>query len=392
MFATTVSSVAMALVLAVSSPAMPQDKPDFSGEWILNRADSTLTGGADTVESGTWRIEHHDPQFRHQVSLMFRGGRPLSYEYSIRSDGSEVVNTDRGRRVALTLRWDGTALLFVTRTSAAASESTVTYRYELVAGGRRLRATESVRGTDHDQDNVWVFDRHETNADEITVLCSNGIKAVMEELTPQFERTSHHAVHVTYGVSAILKRQIDEGKAFDVAILTPPLIDDLIKAGKIASGTRTDVARSPMALAIRAGAAKPDISSTDALKRALAQSTSIAYAREGASAGFFKDLLERMGLTEVVSSKIRLTTTGADVGGAIARGEAALGVLPVSEILPLRGVEVLGTFPRDVEGYLVMTAGVASPAATRTAVKEFVTFLVSPAVLPVVHQKGMERH
>jgi molybdate transport system substrate-binding protein len=391
MIATTVTSVVLSLVLAAIAPATPQDKPDFSGEWTLNRTESALTGGADTVESATWRIEHHDPQFRHQATLTFRGGRPLSYEYSIRADGNEVVNTDRGRRVAATLRWEGTALVFVTRTSAAAGESTVTFRYELVDGGRRLRATESVRGTDHDQDNVWIFDRHQAGADEIAVLCSNGIKAVMEELTPQFERTTHRTVRVTYGVSALLKRQIDEGSAFDIAILTPSLIDDLVKAGKIVSGTRTDVARSPMALAIRAGAVKPDISNVEALKRTLAQSTSIAYAREGASAPFFKDLLGRTGLADVVEPKIRLTTTGAEVGAAIARGEVQLGVLPASEILPLQGVDVLGTFPREVEGYLVMTAGVASQAATRTAVQEFITFLTSPAVLPVLHDKGMER-
>ncbi len=230
-----------------------------------------------------------------------------------------------------------------------------------------------------------------TNAAEIKVLCSNGIKAVMEDLVPQFERATKHKVVITYGLSAALKRQIEAGEQFDIAVLTPPLIDDLIKQGKIAGDTRTTLARSGMALAIRAGAPKPDIRTTDALKRTLLASKSIAYAREGASGVFFAELVQKLDLAEALKPKIKLTTTGAEVGEAVARGEAALGVLPVSEILPVAGAEVLGTFPADVQGYVVMVAGVSPSAPQTAAAKELITFLTAPAALPVIKKKGMER-
>ncbi len=230
------------------------------------------------------------------------------------------------------------------------------------------------------------------SAAEIRVLCSNGIKAVMEELAPQFEQTTKHKVAITYGLAAALKRQIESGEPFDVAVLTPTAIDDLIMLGKIAGQTRLVLARSPIALAVRAGAQRPDIRTTDALKRTLSESQSIAYAKEGAGGVFFSEVVQRLGLGDVLKAKTRLTVSGAEVGAAVARGEAQLGVLPVSEILPVRGVEVLGTFPADVQGFLVMVAGVSSGTTQAGAVNELLTFLMAPAVLPVLRKKGMERN
>jgi molybdate transport system substrate-binding protein len=230
------------------------------------------------------------------------------------------------------------------------------------------------------------------SAAEIKVLCSNGIKAVMEELVPQFEKATKHKVVITYGLSAALKRQIEAGERFDLAVLTASLIDDLIKQGKVAGDTRTTIARSGMGLAIRAGdTTKPDIRTTDALKRTLLASKSIAYAREGAGGVFFAELMQKLDLVEPLKPKIRLTTTGADVLAAVARGEAALGVLPVSEVLTAPGVELLGTFPADVQGYAVMVAGVSPSAAQSATARELIKFLMAPAALPVIKTKGMER-
>lgn len=226
---------------------------------------------------------------------------------------------------------------------------------------------------------------------EIKVLCSNGIKTVMEELAPQFERATKHKVVITYGVAAALKRRIESGEAFDIAVLTPPLVDDLIKQGKIAGETRTVLARSGIALAIRAGARKPDIRTTDGLTRTLREASSIAHAKEGASGVFFGELVERFGLAGALKSKVTLTASGPEAGAAVARGDAQLAVLPVSEILPIDGVEVLGTFPAEVRGYVVMVAGVASGATHGTAVKELMTFLMAPAATDVLKTRGMER-
>jgi molybdate transport system substrate-binding protein len=229
-------------------------------------------------------------------------------------------------------------------------------------------------------------------AAEIRVLCSNGIKAVMEELTPEFEQATKHKVVITYGLAAALARQIESGEPFDVAILTPASIDDLVRRGKIAGDTRIVLARSGIALAIRAGAQKPDIRTTDALKRTLLESKSIAYAKEGAGGVFFNELVQRLGLSDVLKSKITLAASGAEVGASVARGDAQLGVLPLSEILPVPGVEVLGTFPADVQGYMVMVAGVSSGTTQGAVVKELVQFLMAPAALPVLKKRGMERN
>lgn len=230
------------------------------------------------------------------------------------------------------------------------------------------------------------------SAAEIRVLCSNGIKAVVEELAPQFEQATKHTVVITYGLAAALKRQIEAGEPFDVAVLTPPLIDDLIKQAKIAGDTRTVLARSGIALAIRVGAQKPDIRTTGALKRTLLESKSIAYAREGASGVFFAELVQRLGLADGLQSKLKPAATGEEVGASVARGDAQIGVLPLSEILPVQGVEVLGPFPADVQGYVVMVAGVSSGTTQGAAVNELIRFLTAPAALSVLKKRGMERN
>ena len=228
-------------------------------------------------------------------------------------------------------------------------------------------------------------------AAEIKVLCSNGIKAVMEELIPQFERATKHKVLITYGLSAALKRQIEAGEPFDMAVLTPALVDDLIKQGRIAGDTRTVLARAGMAIMIRAGASRPDIRTTDALKRTLLASKSIAFAREGAGGVFFADLQQRLGIAEALTSKLKPTTTGVEVGAAVARGDAELGVLPLSEVLTFHGVELLGTFPAEVQGYAVMVAGASAGSRQSAVAKELMKFVTAPAALPVIKKKGMER-
>ena len=118
---------------------------------------------------------------------------------------------------------------------------------------------------------------------EVKVLCSTGLKAVMDELVPQFERTTAHKVAITYGTAAALKLKIEAGEPFDLAVLTPSVIDEVIKQGRIAGDTRTPIARSGLGIAIRRGAPKPDISTVEAFTRALIGATSIAYVKEGAS-------------------------------------------------------------------------------------------------------------
>jgi molybdate transport system substrate-binding protein len=231
-----------------------------------------------------------------------------------------------------------------------------------------------------------------SRAAEITVLCSNGLKAVMEELAPRFEKVSGHKVVVVYGLAAGLKTRIEAGERFDLAVLTPAMLDDLIKQRRIAADSRAVIARTGLGILVRTGARKPDVSTTEAFTRALVAARSIAYAKEGASGVAFAALVQKLGLAEQLKSKVQLTATGEEVGERVARGDAEMGVLPLSEILPVKGAELGGLFPPEVQSYIVMVAGVNAAAKPVGPAGEFIAFMTAPAALPVIRAKGMDRN
>jgi quercetin dioxygenase-like cupin family protein len=146
---------------ALSVPAAAQTKPDFSGEWIMNRQASTLSPAASSIQSGHVSIEHREPAFRYKASLR-AGTAPIDYEFQVTTDGRDVTGTQQGRPVVTRLTWDGDQLLLTSRIARADDDLRITFRYELLENGRRLRATEQLRGGGRDQDNVWVFDRQST--------------------------------------------------------------------------------------------------------------------------------------------------------------------------------------------------------------------------------------
>ena len=226
---------------------------------------------------------------------------------------------------------------------------------------------------------------------EITILCSNGLKAVVDDLAPKFERESKHKVKVTYGLAAGLKQQIEGGAPFDVAFLTPGAIDDLVKGGKIAAETKATIARSGLAIAVKAGARKRDVSTVDAFKRALLDAKGIAYAKEGASGVAFAALVAKMGIADALKATSRPTATGEAVGEEILTGQSEFGILPVSEILPIKGVEMLAPFPAEVQSYIVMVGGVNAGSTHGAAARDFLKYLTAPAALPTIKKTGMER-
>ena len=159
----------------------------------------------------------------------------------------------------------------------------------------------------------------------------------------------------------------------------------------MAADSRTILARSGIALGIRAGAPKPDIRTTDAVKRTLLASKSITYAKEGAGGVFFTDFMQKVGLTEGLKSTVRPTASGEEASAAVVRGEADFAVLPMSELLTIRGLEVAGTFPPDVQGYAVMVAGVSARSMRGAVARDLIKFVMAPAALPVLKKRGMER-
>lgn len=150
--------IATAFLLAITISGVAQEKPDFSGEWILNRQASTLSPGADAMQSGVVRIEHREPTFRYKAAYVSEGG-PLQVEYELLSDGHELVGTQPGITTVSSLRWDGDALVTTFQIQRPDGELKISFRHELLDAGRRLRATEQLRGSGRHQDNVWIFDR-----------------------------------------------------------------------------------------------------------------------------------------------------------------------------------------------------------------------------------------
>jgi molybdate transport system substrate-binding protein len=226
-------------------------------------------------------------------------------------------------------------------------------------------------------------------AAEIKVLSGTGSRAVVEELARQFERASDHKVTIRFEGNAELKRQIDAGETFDVAILNPPVIDDLIRQGKIAAGTRADIGRAGVGVGVRAGAPKPDISSVDAFRRALLAAKSVAFAEEGASGIHFMSVLERLGIAEEIKSKLR-PMPALDSVEVVARGEAEMVVVVLPRILVVPGIELVGPIPAQLQTSIGTTAGVGSAAKEPDAAKALIRFFTGPAAAPVLKAKGME--
>ena len=142
-------------------------------------------------------------------------------------------------------------------------------------------------------------------AAEVKVLHTGGFTSVMNVLGPEFERATGHKLVTKIDSAAVFKRQIDAGETFDVAILTTPLIAELVRTGKIAADMTADIARSGIGVGVRAGAPKPDISSVEAFKRTLLRAKSVAHSEEGSSGVHFKRLLERLGIAADMKAKLK---------------------------------------------------------------------------------------
>ena len=226
-----------------------------------------------------------------------------------------------------------------------------------------------------------------TTAKHIKIFSGGAMRPLMAEIVPQFERAHGAGVEVEFRLSAALKRAIQDGAPFDVAILPRPELDDLIAFGAIARDSAVDVARSTVGLAVRAGAAKPDIGSVDALQRALLQARSIAYS-DGPSGAFVAELLAKLGIAAAVAAKIKLTS--GPVAELVARGEAELGMQQIIAILPVAGAELVGPLPAELQNVIVYAAGLSSRAATAQAARDFLGFMRGEQAKQQMRAKGLD--
>ena len=225
-------------------------------------------------------------------------------------------------------------------------------------------------------------------AAEIKVLSSNALKSVLEEIAPQFEKASGHKLMIVWGAAVPLRAQIEKGEVFDATILTTPGIDALIAQAKLDNATRTPLARSSVGVAVRKGAPKPDISTTEAFKTALRNAKSIAYVEQGASGIYLKELFVRLGIADELKSKIKLAPTAA--AEFVAKGEAEIGMTQISEILPVAGADLVGPLPADIQLYTSFAGANSVAAKQPDAGKAFFKFLVTPETAKVMKAKGLD--
>jgi molybdate transport system substrate-binding protein len=221
------------------------------------------------------------------------------------------------------------------------------------------------------------------DAAELKVLSTNALKSVLEDLGPKFEQSSGDKLAITWGTAAQLKVSIEKGAAFDLAVITDAGADDLIKQGKLAS--RTALARSGTAVAIKKGAPKPALASADDFKKMVLAAKSIAWVEQGASGIYLKGLFERLGVFDQIKGKLKSVKAA---GEAVANGEAEIGFTQVSEILPHPGAELAGMLPPDIQSFTTFVVGVRAKDSAPAAA--LVTFLKAPAAAAVIKAKGLE--
>ena len=226
------------------------------------------------------------------------------------------------------------------------------------------------------------------NFAEIKVLSGLGIKAVMEDLGQPFEQTTGHKLAVTFAPLGALVKLVQGGERADVIIIPQQGMESLVSGGQVVPGSVGVVARSGMALAVRKGAPKPDISSPEALKRTLLAATSITYGR-GAGSEHFEKVLERLGIASDVKSKTVRGEPG-DTGLRVARGEAAIGVSLLQVLTPVAGIEIVGPLPGDLQDTLIFAAGIMAGAGDATTAKALVDFLRSPEARKVIKANGLD--
>ena len=232
------------------------------------------------------------------------------------------------------------------------------------------------------------------NAAEVRVMISGGLTAAYKELVPEFERLTGNKVLTAYGpsmgttVNAIPVR-LERGEPADVLIMVGYALGDLVKQGKVVADSRVDLVKSPIGIAVKSGAPKPDISSVDAVKRALLATKSIAYSDSASGVYVSTEMFEKLGIADAMKDKAR-KIPATPVGEIVARGDAEIGFQQISEMLPVSGIDIVGQLPPELQKITVFSAGIASVSREPDAGRALIKFLASPAASAAIIKSGME--
>ena len=224
---------------------------------------------------------------------------------------------------------------------------------------------------------------------EIKVLSSIATREAYLELVPQFERASGHSVSTTWSGTTAIMQRMAAGERYDLVMISSSELEELTRQGKIVAGSRADLAKSGIGIAVRAGAPRPDVSSSAALKQALLAAKTVGYT-SGPSGVYMASLIERMGIAAEVKPKHRTVPSGGTVGTIVASGDAEIGFQQVSELVHIPGIDYIGPLPSDVQCITVFSCGLQTGAPQPDAAKALVAFLTTANARAVMQKHGLE--
>jgi molybdate transport system substrate-binding protein len=231
-------------------------------------------------------------------------------------------------------------------------------------------------------------------ADEIKVVTSGGFTAAYLELVPQYEGATHNKLVTQFGPSMgtthnAIPIRLERGEAIDVVIMAAPALDDLIKQGKVRAGSRVDLVQSLIGMAVKAGAPRPDISTVDSLKRTLLAAKSIAYSDSASGVYLSTELFPKLGIADQIKGKSKKIEAD-PVGGVVATGEFEIGFQQISELRPVKGIDIVGPLPLGAQRVTVFAAGIPATATHPEAAKALIEWLASPAAYAAIKKSGLE--
>jgi molybdate transport system substrate-binding protein len=225
----------------------------------------------------------------------------------------------------------------------------------------------------------------------VRVLASNGFRAVLEAVRPQCEHSIGRPLAIEYNSSTELKKKIDAGQGFEVAIVTTDLMETLVKERKIAAGSTVALAKAGVGVGIRKGAAKPDVRTGEAMRKALLNAKSVTYAEDGASRAYVERMFQKMGIADAMKAKTVMEQGSVRATARVADGKTEMVLTLSSEILPVAGIELVGGLPREYQQYISFSAGVGAGAANGDVAEAVIKYLASPPVVAALNGKGMEK-
>lgn len=226
-------------------------------------------------------------------------------------------------------------------------------------------------------------------AAELKVVAPNAVKESIVEIAARFEKEAGHKLVLSWAGSEAISKRVGDGDVFDVVINTSTGIDRLAKDGKLVAPTKRDFARSAIAVAVKPGVARPDISTVEGLRRALLNAQSIAIS-SGASGRYLEQLFQKLGVADEIKTRIKQPPSGAQIGDMLARGEAELGFQQVTELMHAKGFQYLGPLPAEVQSYTIWSLAVHAGSKERETAAAFISAASGPQAAAAIRSSGME--